>query len=159
MKITFAVLITIIAFTCKAQTGGATANSGIVKEAGAPEVALKFMNDYVELCTTRNPNEKDWVKQNKLLTDSFKASYKKLISDAEKKDPEYGLGFDPIFDTQDFPTGFEFSNYEKGTGYVTVKGKDWADFILVLKVVRQHNEWLVDGAGVINIPKEKRAKR
>jgi hypothetical protein len=42
---------------------------------------------------------------------------------------------------------------------VTVVGNDWKEFELVLKVERENNKWLVDGAGVINIPDDKRAKR
>jgi hypothetical protein len=40
-----------------------------------------------------------------------------------------------------------------------VRGKDWKEFILVLKVVSQNDKWLVDGAGIINIPTDKRAER
>lgn len=71
-----------------------------------------------------------------------------------------GLGFNPIFDAQDFPEkGFELIDCDTRLGYVTVKGIDWPDFFVVLRVVQQDKKWLVDGAGVVNIPVGKRAKR
>src|SRR5437764_4590505 len=102
----------------------------------------------------------NWVERNPLLTNNFKTFYRNLLDAAQKEDPEVGLDFDPIFDAQDFPDkGFEIVNCDNETGYVTVRGKDWADFVLVLKVIQQDNKWLVDGSGVINIPVNKRAKR
>ena len=82
------------------------------------------------------------------------------MDSAQKKDPELGLGSDPIFDDQDFPEkGFSIVKVDTPSAYVTVAGNDWKDFELVLKVEQENNKWLVDGAGVINIPDDKRAKR
>ena len=79
---------------------------------------------------------------------------------ARKADPELGLDADPVLDAQDFPEkGFELNNCDSTAGYVSVKGKDWKDFFLVLKVVHENNQWLVDGVGIINISFDKRAKR
>jgi hypothetical protein len=86
--------------------------------------------------------------------------YKNLLDSGQKKDPELGLNSDPIFDSQDFPEkGFSILNADTLNGYVTVVGNDWKEFQLVLKIKQEHNKWLVDGAGLINIPEEKRAKR
>ncbi|HEV8504587.1 MAG TPA: hypothetical protein VGQ53_04275, partial [Chitinophagaceae bacterium] len=102
----------------------------------------------------------EWIKQNSLLTDNFKNRYKTLSDSAQKKDPELGLGSDPIFDAQDFPEkGFSLLKIDTLKRYVTVAGNDWKEFELVLKVAQENNKWLVDGAGVINIPGDKRAKR
>lgn len=121
-------------------------------------VALQFMNAYTAYCATSA--DANWIAKQPLLTDNFKAAHKKLIEDAQKADPEMGLGFDPIFDAQDYPDkGFSISATDTANGYVTVTGINWPDFQVVLKVVQQNNQWLVDGAGVINIPQEKRAKR
>ncbi len=123
-------------------------------------IALRFANEYVALCSQRNGSEDDWIAKNKLVTNHFKSSYKKLIKSALKKDPELGLGFDPIFDAQDYPDkGFKIHSYDCKTGLVTLEGEDWADFILVLRVVKQKDKWLVDGSGVLNIPINKRGKR
>ena len=137
---------------------------------GAPEkqvtpdfnVALSFINDYTKFCTKtdQRSTESEWIKQNSLLTDNFKNRYRDLMDSAQKKDPELGLGSDPIFDAQDFPEkGFSILKADTLSGYVTVAGNDWKEFELVLKVEQEHNKWLVDGAGVINIPDDKRAKR
>jgi hypothetical protein len=121
-------------------------------------VALQFINAYTAYCATSA--DANWITKQPLLTDNFKAAHKKLIEDAQKADPEMGLGFDPIFDAQDYPDkGFTISSADTANGYVTVTGINWPDFQVVLKVVQQNNQWLVDGAGVINIPQEKRAKR
>lgn len=69
-----------------------------------------------------------------------------------------GLGFDPIFDAQDYPDkGFKIDKQD--STYVIVKGINWPDFRLSLRLTFEDRQWLVDGAGVINIPTNKRAKR
>jgi len=102
----------------------------------------------------------EWIRQNPLLTDNFKNRYTTLVDSADKKDPELGLGSDPIFDAQDFPEkGFSILKIDTVNRYVTVVGNDWKDFELVLKLDQENNKWLVDGAGIINVPGDKRAKR
>lgn len=124
-------------------------------------VALQFINDYVAFCSSKQRIKvSQWVENNKLLTNHFKSTYIKLVNSALKSDPELGLDFDPILDAQDYPEkGFNIINYDSATGYVTLNGKDWPAFVLVTRIVKQGNKWLVDGSGVINIPEEKRAKR
>jgi len=125
-------------------------------------VALSFINDYTNFCTKadRRSTDSEWIKQNTLLTESFKTRYQYLLDSAQKKDPELGLDSDPIFDAQDFPEkGFYIQKIDTLNGYVTVTGRDWKEFELVLKVEQENKKWLVDGAGVINIPADKRAKR
>jgi hypothetical protein len=85
---------------------------------------------------------------------------KKIIEDAYEKEPEVGLDFDPILDAQDYPDkGFELESLDEKTNYLTVRGKDWADFKLTIKIIEENGNWLVDGCGIINIPTDKRAKR
>ncbi len=125
-------------------------------------VALKFINDYSEYCDKLMNKEivdSNWVYNNNLLTESFKKRHKFVIDSAFIEDPEMGLEADPIFDAQDYPDkGFEIMTTDKN-GFVTVRGKDWKEFIVVLKVVSQNDKWLIDGAGIINIPTDKRAER
>lgn len=125
-------------------------------------VALEFINGYVENANRMGKalETREWVKQNPLVTKSFVKAVTKLIDDAEKADPELGLDFDPIFDAQDYPEeGFQVMQADEKTGYVTVSGKEWTDFKLKLKLIREGQHWLVDGAGVINIPEEERTSR
>lgn len=126
------------------------------------DVAIKFINDYASYCAAESPKRDDekWIENDSLLSASFKSRYKTLLDSARKKDPELGLGSDPIFDAQDFPEkGFSIVKADTASGYITVNGNDWKDFELVLKMTQENNKWLVDGAGVINVPPEKRAKR
>ncbi len=121
-------------------------------------VALTFINNYNEY--SKVASVVNWIEVDSLVTDHFKICYRSILDSAFKADPEMGLGFDPILNAQDSPDkGFEIVNCDNATGYVTVRGKDWPDFVLVLQVIFQDNKWLVDGAGIINIPKDKRAKR
>lgn len=126
------------------------------------DVALKFINDYAEYCDQSMKHEaidSNWIYNNELLTDSFKKRYKSVIDSAFVAEPELGLDADPIFDAQDYPDkGFEMIKTDKN-GFVSVRGKDCTEFVVVLKVISQNGKWLVDGAGIINIPTDKRAKR
>ncbi|MBK6833593.1 MAG: hypothetical protein IPG89_04680 [Bacteroidetes bacterium] len=71
-----------------------------------------------------------------------------------------GLGADPIVDAQDYPSkGFELESIDEQTNFLIVKGKDMPEFKLTIKVVEENGNWLVDGCGIVNIPKDKRAAR
>jgi len=145
----------------KTRTGTATTPS---KELATPDfnVALGFINDYTNFCTKSGHPSKtgEWIGNNSMLTASFKNKYKKLLDSVQRKNPELGLDFDPIFDAQDFPEkGFSILKADTLSGYVTVVGNDWKEFQLVLKLGQEDAKWLVDGAGAINIPEDKRAKR
>lgn len=95
-----------------------------------------------------------------MLTDSFKQTHKRLLEDARRAEPEAGLGYDPVLNAQYFPEkGFSVVRTDAPNGYVTVAGNGSPDFEVVLKIVRQGDRSLVDGAGVVNIPGEKRPKR
>jgi hypothetical protein len=161
------VCIISVGFTSSGQTVNKVKSVSATKEVKTiPDfnVALKFINDYISFCIAifnkyTSLREDDWVANNQLVTNSFKINYKKLITDALKKDPELGLDFDPILNAQDYPEkGCSILKKDVNTGYVTVIGNDWKNYTLVLKVVYQNNKWLVDGAGIINIPENKRAK-
>lgn len=126
------------------------------------EIALSFINDYVE-----NSNKLkesigiiEWVNANQYSSDNLKTELERIMNEAEKQAPEYGLGFDPIFDAQDFPEdGFEIDEVEMSSNFLTVKGKNWKDFKITLKVKKESDKWLVDGVGIINIPKDKQSER
>lgn len=132
---------------------------------GQAEAANSFMNEYKKYCDdslhkkTKETAEQ-WVQRNAKLTNHFKNSYKKLVEDANKEDPEVGLDFDPIFDAQDYPDqGFKVLSCDDKSNFVTLNGKDWEDFTVVVKTSKTDKGWLIDGAGVISIPEDKRARR
>ncbi len=160
----FFILATTLIYSCgQSDQSRSVSNTSNEKE-NSPDytVALTFINEYAKFCSPTNSSSSDtnWIDNNPLLTDNFKGQYNSIIESGRQSDPELGLGFDPIFDAQDFPDeGFEIASSDSRTGLVTVKGKDWPEFILVLKVVKQDNKSLVEGSGIINIPKNKRAKR
>ena len=130
-------------------------------EIGA-SIALKFINDYTEISneimlTDNKISIDDWIEKYPSLTDNFKSTYKDLVKNAEKEDPELGLDSDPIFDAQDYPEkGFEISKIDNKNGYITFKGRDWSSFLVNIKMKLINKKWLVDGAGTINISQNKR---
>ena len=98
----------------------------------------------------------EWVKENLNATSNFKKQLEKLITEGYKNNPELGLGFDPIFNAQDYPEeGVELESLDTQTGYLIVRGKKWTDFKLTMKLKKENGAWLVDGCGIINIPKDK----
>ncbi len=124
-------------------------------------IAVEFINDYKDFCdeimlsSDTTLNTRDWINKNGLLSPDFKKQYNSILDSAEKEDPEYGLGFDPIFNAQDYTDGvFEIKEIDSANQLVTVIGKK-DGFESILKVTRLGNKTLVDGAGIINIPKNK----
>ncbi|MBL8026881.1 MAG: hypothetical protein JNL74_10750 [Fibrobacteres bacterium] len=129
-------------------------------EKSATDSALKFMNDYAAFCDndSNSLTDNEWVEKNSMLTKTFKQTHKKIIYDSERS--EEGLGVDPIFDAQDYPdSGFVFHKIDDSGQYITLKGKDWPEFQVVVKVIMISKRWLVDGAGIVNIEPAKRAAR
>jgi hypothetical protein len=102
----------------------------------------------------------DWVNSNKLTTSEFKLELKRIIDEAYKNDPELGIEADPIFDAQDNPyEGFVLESFDDKSNYLIVKGVDWPDFKLTMKIKNVNGVWLVDGCGMVNIPNEKRVNK
>lgn len=158
-------ILVVLTFSCSSRPDSSQKRTEEKQtEISAPDfnVALKFINEYTDYCNnlTESNLDSNWVYKNQLLTKKFKNRYKALLDSAYKEEPEVGLDFDPIFDAQDFPDkGFVILKTDNNTEYVTVKGKNWEKFKVVLKVVYQDGKWLVDGSGIINIPADKQAKR
>lgn len=125
------------------------------------EIALQFINDYLDFSFSNvdSKNVDSWINENVLVTTQFKDSFKKIVENAYKEDPELGLDYDPILCAQDFPdAGFELYEVDKD-GYVIVRDKVWKDFKVILKMKNSNNTWFVDGCGNVNIPDVKRIKR
>ena len=121
--------------------------------------AVEFINDYIRFIndSDREIDLNNWIDQREDVTVSFKRELKRLTDKAEMENPNIGLGFDPILDAQDSPEIFKYSS--RSDGYIFLEGIDWSEFKVVLKLVQQDNEWLIDGSGVVNIPKNKMIKR
>lgn len=122
------------------------------------QVALDFLNSYIENNHTLETIE--FVKASPLATENLKTELENIVIRAWEENPKIGLQFDPLFDAQDYPhKGVALVDFNPNTGYVTVKGIEWDDFRVVLRVVNEDGHILVDGCGVVNIPEEKRAER
>lgn len=124
--------------------------------------ALTFINDYIEFSNDPNSSYSihDWVKLSDLATKDFEDELQNIMDKAYKEDPEMGLGFDPIFDAQDFPSdGFELDAFDEQSNYLIVKGKDMPELIVTMKVKKENGKWLVDGCGIVNISEKERSPR
>lgn len=128
-------------------------------------VALKFINDYIYYSNNSDEEEVEngiikWVNSNQNVSQEFKNELTKMINEANENDPEIGLGFDPILDTQDFShNGFKLSEFDGNSNYLSVESKNLKDFKVRMKIKKINNKWLVDGCGAVNIPEVERIKR
>lgn len=123
------------------------------------EVAIQFINDYLDYSNELKSEIGliDWVTRRNDVTTDFKNELIRVLNEAEKNNSEHGLGFDPILDAQDSPNRFVINKTE--SEYLIVKGENWPEFELIIKVKLVDNKWIVDGSGIINIPVNKRIKR
>ena len=126
------------------------------------DFALEFINGYVEFCNNSDNSVgiAEWVNSSKLVTADFKKELTKMLDKAYKEDPEMGLGFDPIFDAQDYPSeGFELLSLDPVSNLIYMRGIEWDEFELTLRAKSVDGKWLVDGCGAINVPEEDRDLR
>lgn len=124
------------------------------------KAADKFMKSYyVYLQATFNKVVPEnsfelWLQENKLVTDKFKTAYKQLEAQAKKDDPELGLDYDPILNSQEYPdNGLQILDCNE-SGLVTLgnKSKEWQSFKVLANVIKAEKGWLVNGMGAINMP-------
>ena len=128
----------------------------------AEKIAVDFINHYVEYCNDLNSEQGliEWVFEQQNVSKYFKTELKRVVTEAEKKEPELGLGFDPIFNAQDYPeNGFELDQWDNKSKFLTVKSKDSSDFKLKIKMIRENEIWFVNGIGIINMTEKERIKR
>lgn len=122
-------------------------------------VAIQFINDYLDYYNDFQSEVGivEWVNERTDVTAAFKTELQSIMEEAQKNDPELGLGFDPILDAQDSPDKFELDKTD--SNYIIVRGVNSPEFRLTLQLKFVENKWLVDGSGIINVPESKRIKR
>jgi|WetSurMetagenome_2_1015567.scaffolds.fasta_scaffold00151_46 hypothetical protein len=126
------------------------------------EVANSFMNEYKMYSDTvinakTNETAIQWVRRNPMVTNSFRKTHRKIVLHEAGYDPEMVSDYDPVFNAEDSPEkGFLVHWCDDKSNYVTLKGVDWDAFRVVVKVIRTKKGWLIDGAGAVNIPVNKR---
>ena len=115
-------------------------------------VAVNFINGYIE--EIDDSSELDLLNKSTLVSRKFIKSYKRFVQNYEK---EYDvLDFDPILNGQDYPDeGFELIKLDSLTGFLIVRGKEWKDFQLSMKIIKEKGTIHIDGSGVVNIPNDK----
>lgn len=155
MRITVLLLLVLV-IACAQTNGKRQCRSAKSKAQPEYEVALRFISDYARYSNDMDSETRliDWIGSRKDITDSFKSELRRILDEAEKESPETGLGFDPVVDAQDFPSSFEIAQTDGM--YVVVKGIEWPEFKLTISVRSVGGKWCVDGAGIVNIPENKR---
>lgn len=114
------------------------------------------MNDYlrhllaVESGKSSRSSDR-WVLDSRTVSRRFKTTYKALTKDKD-------LNFDLLLNAQDFPNRGWVPTGCDAAGFVTLRTKpgDHLQLPVVVKILKNGNGWLIDGAGVINIPESKR---
>jgi hypothetical protein len=123
------------------------------------KMAIDFLNSYHQQDFKSEKESIKWISRNPYLSQKFKAEYINLITEARKQDPELGLDADPILDAQDSPDSGFVLKKDLENGYYILAGKDWKEFEVTARISRIGHKCLVDGAGIIHIPKPLRAPR
>ena len=124
---------------------------------GELDFALEFINGYIDYCNNYDENISlvDWVNSNKLVTAEFKKELSRIIDEANREDPEWGLGADPILDAQDYDeSGLEIASFDPLSNLIYLRGKKWNEFEVKMRAKSVDGKWLVDGSGFINMPQE-----
>ncbi len=117
------------------------------------DIAEEFANSYVAYSNDRkNPmNTLEWLESQPMASERFKSSLQAFYNEMEFVDA------DPILDAQDHPEkGFEVVKVD--SHYVTLKGVDWERFKMVVRLAESNGKWVIDGAGAINIPANRRVQ-
>lgn len=126
------------------------------------KLANEFINSYAKNIMKMNEalGIIEWANSNNLSTNSFKSSLTQIINQAYEKEPDYGLGFDPILDGNDFPdNGFQLDMIKPNSNFLIFSGIDWEEYKVTVKVKKVDNQWLVDGCGIVNIPSSEQMKK
>lgn len=94
---------------------------------------------------------KNWVQANQYLTSDFKLSYKTIMQKAFDNDSDFGLGFDPILDAQDYPAkGYSVLSCDNVNHSVLLQGKQLTSFTVKAKLKKMRGQWLINQMGVVN---------
>lgn len=152
MKNTLFLLLAATLFSC--ETSVKDQENSQQRSAPDQHVAFDVLNDYVSNCNAMK-DAGEWVENNDELTTDFKRDYQKMMQEALEADPELGLGFDPIFNAQDYPEkGFRIvSNEGSESPVITLRGINM-DMSVKVKLKEVKGRWLVDGMGVIRVPEK-----
>jgi len=119
-------------------------------------IALDFINEYTALCNDQNNESSliEWVNKNPYVTEEFSSSHESILKAARERDSIFGLGFDPIFNAQDYPDkGFYVSNKDSTSGTVLLKGIDWEEYELNVLLIKVNRVWKINQVGAVNVDK------
>lgn len=111
------------------------------------KAAEVFLNAYIN--QDDNLSARDWLEASGLTTNAFLAAYDALLSEAYRENPDYGLGYDPITQSQDTPDRYIATHCEGNK--VHLEGKAYPQFTADVSLVEVDNVWLVNESGSVSI--------
>lgn len=129
------------------------------------QVAAGFMNRYLaylEDVVERRSEQSvsDWLAADGQAAPEFVAAYRQLEAEGYAHDPEMGWGVDLLLDAQDHPDqGFALAACSEEPGVVILRGVDWPQFEVAVRVSPSAQGNQVLGAGLVNVPEHARASR
>ncbi len=153
MKAALLIASLFLAFPCLADCS---------KEAQA---AVGFMNRYLaylEDVFERRSEQSvaDWLAADGQIAPEFVEAYRQLEAEGYAHDPEMGWGVDLLLDAQDHPDqGFALAACSEEPGVVLLRGVDWPQFEVAVRVASSAQGSQVLGAGLVNVPEHARASR
>jgi len=129
------------------------------------QVGLGFMNRYLayleEIFERRSEQSvADWLAADAQVAPEFVEAYRRLEAEGYAQDSELGWGVDLLLDAQDYPDqGFQFASCSGEPGVVILRGVDWPQFEVAVRVGSPAQGSQVLGAGRVNLPEHARASR
>ena len=118
------------------------------------DIGLSFINDYIKYLnntTSGKINIVKWVHLEYKTTQLFESKLNSILIKANKLNLETSIDFDPILQSQDYPTkGFELDYLKNEKNYVILKGINWSEFKvkIVLKII--NGAWLINEISKVN---------
>ncbi|UUY06987.1 hypothetical protein LRS11_14205 [Pseudomonas sp. J452] len=125
------------------------------------ELAVAFMNQYLALIVeTPERDVTQWLREQPLASAELAAAYAAEQARGRAIDAEMGWGVDLLLDAQDSPDqGFTLAQCGPAPDHVQLRGIDWTEFRVTLRLADTPHGRRVAGAGRINIGEAERAPR
>lgn len=168
-KLIFLISISLCILSCTQNAGNKSpetigesiAETGYTLTGHNLDFALEFVNGYIDFLNKREGaiDLVEWTNSNKLVTPDFKKDLSRIIDEANREDPDWGLDYDPILNAQDYPdNGFELVSFDPVSNLIYFQGINWADFKLTVKAKSIGGVWFVDGCGDVNLTDEEKGE-
>ena len=124
-------------------------------------LAVQVMNSYLQrIEQAPQADVTPWLRRHPLADASLAEAYAREQARGRGIDPQLGWGLDLLLDAQDYPdAGFELQHCGPLPGLLRLRGRDWPQFSLSVRLIDTPAGRRVAGAGRIAIEPAQRAPR